>query len=132
MALDALQIRYGASHSEFKITAEGRVVAIEVGARMGGDFIGSHLVKLSTGFDFLKGVIDVAMNQFEQPLLTNSAYSGVYFLSKESEPLLPYFHQDNGFDVEKKILKPGLTAITNSNDRSGYLIYQANTKINLQ
>jgi biotin carboxylase len=37
-ALKALQIENGASHAEFKITASGRVVAIEVGARLGGDF----------------------------------------------------------------------------------------------
>ena len=48
-ALSALNILYGASHSEFKITPYGNVYAIEVGARMGGDFIGSHLVQLSTG-----------------------------------------------------------------------------------
>ena len=40
--LEALEINYGASHSEFKITKKGDVYVIEVGARMGGDFIGSH------------------------------------------------------------------------------------------
>ena len=130
-ALDALNIQSGASHAEFKVTKEGRVVAIEIGARMGGDFIGSDLVRLSTGYDFLKGVIDVALNQFEVPVLTDNNCCGVYFLSKESEYLMPYFTQVNTFDVEKKILKPDLLPITNSNDRSGYLIYQADHKIQL-
>lgn len=130
-ALDALDIAYGASHSEFKITKEGKIVAIEVGARMGGDFIGSHLVQLSTGYDFLKGVLDVALNQFETPDLRTAHFSGVYFLCKESESLLPYFERKNSFDFEKKILKTDLHYISNSNDRSGYLIYQDSKKITL-
>ncbi len=59
-ALDALKITDGASHGEFKITPEGKVRIIEIGSRMGGDCIGSDLVPLSTGYDFMEMVIDVA------------------------------------------------------------------------
>ncbi len=59
-ALDALEITQGASHSEFKIDACGNIRIIEIGARMGGDCIGSDLVRISTGYDFVKMVIDVA------------------------------------------------------------------------
>lgn len=59
-ALDALEITDGASHGEFKITPEGEVRIIEIGSRMGGDCIGSDLVPLSTGYDFMEMVIDVA------------------------------------------------------------------------
>ena len=45
-ALGALHIKYGASHSELKITEKGDIRVIEIGARMGGDFIGSDLVRL--------------------------------------------------------------------------------------
>lgn len=62
-ALDSLQIEYGASHSEIKVNAEGEIKIIEIGARMGGDFIGSNLVQLSTGFDFVKAVIMIALGQ---------------------------------------------------------------------
>ncbi|MEA5003001.1 MAG: ATP-grasp domain-containing protein [Christensenella sp.] len=58
--LDALDISTGASHADFRIPADGEVRIIEVGARMGGDCIGSHLVSLSTGYDFLRMVIDAA------------------------------------------------------------------------
>jgi biotin carboxylase len=59
-ALDALHIQYGASHAEFKLTPDGDVRIIEIGARMGGDCIGSDLVYLSTGMDFMAMVIDTA------------------------------------------------------------------------
>lgn len=59
-ALDALHIENGAGHSEFKVDKDGNIKIIEIGARMGGDCIGSDLVYLSTGNDFMKMVIDVA------------------------------------------------------------------------
>jgi biotin carboxylase len=131
LALNALEIQNGASHSEFKINEKGKVYVIEVGARMGGDFIGSHLVELSTGYDFLKSVINVSLNQFEIPILHENNFSGVYFLCKETENLLPYFEKNNYFDVEKQIQNLELKKITNSNDRSGYLIYKSKNKVNI-
>lgn len=62
-ALDALEIENGASHTEFKVDEQGNCRIIEIGARMGGDCIGSDLVQLSTGYDFIKMVIDVACNK---------------------------------------------------------------------
>lgn len=59
-ALDSLEIEYGATHSEFKIDRDGNVRIIEIGARMGGDCIGSDLVQISTGYDFLKMTIQAA------------------------------------------------------------------------
>ena len=72
-ALDSLGIQYGASHSELKIDADGRIMLIEIGGRMGGDFIGSDLVELSTGVDFVRAVIDTALG--ERPALTYKAHS---------------------------------------------------------
>lgn len=66
-ALDSLKIENGASHAEFKITQNGDIRIIEIGARMGGDCIGSDLVKISTGYDYVKMVIDVALGK--EPVL---------------------------------------------------------------
>lgn len=62
-ALTALKIENGASHSEFKVTPEGEIRIVEIGSRMGGDCIGSDLVYLSTGYDFLKMVIETALGK---------------------------------------------------------------------
>lgn len=59
-ALDSLELKNGASHTELKIAQDGTIRLIEIGGRMGGDCIGSDLVCYSTGFDFVKMVIDVA------------------------------------------------------------------------
>ena len=126
-ALDALHIKYGASHSELKITEDGDIRVIEIGARMGGDFIGSDLVRLSTGYDFLKGVIEVALGDFHEPVITEHQYSGVYFLSKETERLKPIIvnWQSHPEIVEAEVTDNELRHIECSGDRSGYLIYQS-------
>lgn len=62
-ALDTLGIRNSASHSELKISPARTIRLIEIGGRMGGDFIGSSLVERSTGVDFLRAVIQVALGQ---------------------------------------------------------------------
>lgn len=62
-ALTSLKVENGASHSELKIDKDGTIKLIEIGARMGGDFIGSHLVHYSTGIDFVKNVILIALGQ---------------------------------------------------------------------
>lgn len=62
-ALDSLEIKNSASHSEIKISEEGDVQIIEIGSRMGGDCIGSDLVYYSTGIDYLRAVIQVACGQ---------------------------------------------------------------------
>lgn len=60
-ALSLLNIEYGAAHSELLIDKDNNIRIIEIGARMGGDLIGSDLVRLSTGIDYVKAVIDIAM-----------------------------------------------------------------------
>ena len=63
-ALDALHIRCGASHSEFRIQpGDGEIRLIEIGARMGGGCIGSDLVRLTTGCDYVEMVIRAATGQ---------------------------------------------------------------------
>lgn len=130
-ALDALEIKAGASHSEFKITQDGDIYAIEIGARMGGDFIGSDLVRLSTGYDFLKAVIEVAMGAFTIPKIKMNGYSGVYFLSKETEFVKKYIdNQDGNLDiVRSEITDVELHELRSSSDRSGYFIYQSDKRM---
>lgn len=120
-ALDALGITDGASHTEFKLSQRGAVI-METGARMGGDFIGSDLVQLSTGYDFLKGVIQVALRCFEQPETVARACSGVYFLCVETGRLLPVFENPPRGIVRMEQEGP-MKTIARSADRCGYFIY---------
>ena len=129
-ALDALHVSYGASHAELKIQENGQPVLIEVGARMGGDFIGSNLVQLSTGYDFLQGLINVVLGDFKEPKLTKDLCSGVYFLSEETKHLLHVIEEVERYPeiVQAEITDKHLHQITCSADRSGYFIYQADKR----
>ena len=129
-ALNALGITNGASHAEYKITDDGRVYIMEIGARMGGDFIGSDLVQLSTGYDFVKGVIEVALGQFEVPVLTDNAYSGVYFLAADTSQVAHYIQQTQQYPtiVQAEQTDAELHQVTCSAERSGYFIYKDTKK----
>lgn len=130
VALDALGLTNGASHSEYKITKDNRIAVMEIGGRMGGDFIGSDLVQLSTGYDFVKGVIDVALGSFTEPELLEANYSGVYFLCEETKYLLPIINDWRNYPVFVKgeITDMHLRKVEKSADRSGYVIYKSDKK----
>lgn len=129
-ALDALGVTNGASHSEYKITEDGRIYVMEIGARMGGDFIGSDLVQLSTGYDFLKGVIDVALDRFEEPVFGKLHHCGVYFLCEETKHLQSIIEVPNLPQIVRaEVTDAELHKVNCSADRSGYLIYQDNKKL---
>ena len=49
-------------HAELKMTKIGPRI-IEIGARLGGDRISTHLTPLSTGVDLVRAVIDVALGR---------------------------------------------------------------------
>ncbi len=125
-ALDALQIQNGASHSEFKITDEGEVRIIEIGSRMGGDCIGSHLVHLSTGYDFVKMVIQTALG--EEPTLIpehGPRYAGIRFVFNK-EDLKVYEdvqkNQSQLIEYASEIEEVGEHEVVDSSTRFGYFI----------
>lgn len=84
--LNALEIKFGASHSEFRITPQGNVRIIEIGSRMGGDCIGSDLVYLSTGYDFVKMVIDTSSgNAPDFTKVKAPAFSAIRFVFEQKD-----------------------------------------------
>jgi biotin carboxylase len=79
-ALTCLGVEHGASHSEVLLTPGGDCLVVEIGARMGGDYIGSHLVELSIGYDYLQGVIDVALGSFSGVTTGRGMHSGIRYI----------------------------------------------------
>ena len=61
-ACKSLGLDKGPAHVEMKVTSRGPVM-IELGARMGGDNITTHLVPLSTGVDMVEATIKVALGE---------------------------------------------------------------------
>ena len=61
-AVKALGIINGPSHTEIKVTKDGPKI-VELGARLGGDNITTHLVPLSTGVDMVECCIKIALGE---------------------------------------------------------------------
>ncbi len=126
----AIGIDKGPAHVEMKITKQGPKM-IELGARMGGDNITTHLVPLSTGIDMVGSTIKVALG--EEPDITPTLHCG---------SAIRYFKVPFGTikaieNVEAAKQIPGIKQITFtkeigaestpiqcSNDRIGFVIAQ--------
>lgn len=126
-ALSALGIQNGASHTEFKIDDKGNFGIIEIGARMGGDCIGSDLVRLSTGFDFVKMVIDIACGNepdFTKVVEPRKANIKFIFTQKDYDDMQDYIknYPENIFRVSEMNFE-NLGKTVDSSSRIGYYIY---------
>lgn len=58
-AVSAIRLQNGPAHTEIKLTKDGPKI-VELAARLGGDFITSRLVPLSTGVDMVGGSVILA------------------------------------------------------------------------
>ena len=129
-ALDTLGVTFGASHSELKIAPDGTIRIIEIGARMGGDCIGSHLVPLSCGVDFVGAVVDVALGN--EPDLTPAheprASASRFLFNAEDEALLAQVEREHPELVAYKQMTSDDTdghSVTDSSTRLGHFVMSA-------
>lgn len=127
-ALTVLKIENSPSHAEIKLNSKGELYIIEIGARMGGDFITSDLVRLSTGYDMVKGAIELAVGRFKTPIMDVAKYSGVYFYSALAPQIGDVIrkHADYPEIVEYEIDENPLVEAHSNADRNGYFLYQSN------
>lgn len=129
----AIGITDGPSHTEIKVTKDGPKI-VELGARLGGDCITTHLVPLSTGVDMVENTIRIAIG--EKPELSPKWNKG---------SAIRYFKTGTGIIKSIKGIKEAKTIsgvidinvvhgvgeqieeIKNSIDRVGYVISQSTT-----
>lgn len=122
-ALDALDIRYGAAHVEFKLQDNNSVRIIEVGARMGGDCIGSDLVYMSTGNDFVKMVIDIAFGKRPEVLeCTEPKAVAVRFIIKKDDLQLLEGNEYVNVTARRDICENFDHEVVDSSTRFGYFL----------
>ena len=126
----AVGIKNGPSHTEIIVTNDGPKI-VEIGARLGGDCITTHLVPLSTGVNMVEACIRIALG--EKPDITSTLKCG---------SAIRYFHQHAGVvksieGIEDVKNMPGvkqvsivhgvgetITDITDSGSRMGFVITQ--------
>ena len=83
LANQAIGIRQGPSHTEIIVTEQGPKI-VEIGARLGGDCITTHLVPLSTGVDMVEITIRIALG--ESPVIPkiNGCGSAIRYFRQSS------------------------------------------------
>ncbi len=131
-AMDALGIENGASHSEVFLTKENEIRIVEIAGRMGGELIGSHMVPLSTGYDFLKAVIQVALGEKPDPVSPSkeAMFSGVYYVLPKAGKIKKVKNHSKLYSEVKEaisILNEGdeiSPVIDGAGKRAGIVVYQ--------
>ncbi len=129
--VEALRLNDCAAHAEVKCQ-DGKPYIMEIGARLGGDFISTELTHLSTGIDMVGAAIDVAMGiePFLEPLTEPQGVAIRYFIPKpgvvrsiEGAELL---NRPDVYDAEIYV-RPGdvVREVKSSLDRSGHVIVTA-------
>ena len=126
----AIGIENGPSHTEIIVTDEGTKI-VELGARLGGDCITTHLVPLSTGVNMVEACIKIALG--EKPDITPKINCG---------SAIRYFRQHAGIvkkieGIEAAGKMPGvkqiaivhgvgekITDIVDSGSRMGFVVVQ--------
>lgn len=128
-AIHAVGIVNGPSHIEMKNTSKGFKM-IEIGARLGGDCITTHLVPLSTGISMVRATIDLALGYTPDLNIKTHKGSAIRYIPHNQEGIL----QDiRGVEqalkmpfIENVVINklPGepIGEIKSSNDRLGFVI----------
>ena len=119
-------IKYGAVHPEFRITKEGRICFMEIGARMGGDCIGSDLVPISSGYDYMGMVISIgcgkepSFEKIQEPKLARIKY----IITKEDLQEFEKMKEEHPERIKRQseIKELSDNPILKSADRAGYYI----------
>lgn len=134
-AINALELDNCASHAEVKITTAG-VKMVEIGARLGGDYISSYLTSLSTGISLEAAAVRVAMGDIPEtvPIYNNGSVIKYLELSsgkkvkaiKEWKEVLDLTGVVHAlvFIKENEIIPD----ITDSSKRSGFVICNGTTR----
>ena len=129
----ALGLNDCAAHAEVKYQ-KGKAYIMEIGARLGGDFISTELTHLSTGIDMVAAAINVALG-IEPDMKPKEDPKGVairYFTPTpgvvKSIEGLENLNKPNVYNSEIYV-KPGdeIREVKSSLDRSGHVIVIAKT-----
>ena len=126
----AVGIENGPSHTEIIVTEEGPKI-VELGARLGGDCITTHLVPLSTGVNMVETCIRIALGEKPDITSTLNCGSAIRYFPQHAGVI-----QDiQGIEEAKKIsgikqvsvvhgIGEKVTEITDSGSRMGFVIAQ--------
>lgn len=123
-----------ASHTELKIDAD-IITIIETSPRLGGDFITSHLVPLSTGFNIEQALINIALGNKHNQEVRHQKVVGVFYFQLPSGILSKTTNLSQLKEIKELIdynlsLSTGdfIPIIENSLERYGHFIIKSTNR----
>ena len=126
-ALTCIKANNCPSHTEVKLW-NGKVYIIEMACRLGGDYITSDLVPLSTGVDMLENLVKISLGELINIEKKISKISMVQFLNHENYEHSKEFIANNKDHIFRYEVKPKHDHLIKSSlDRMGYIIMQMDT-----
>lgn len=141
-AIKALKINSGAAHAELRIK-NGKPYIIEVGARLGGDYITSHLTPLNTGVNMIEGLINIATgNNLNIKTVNKSASYAIRFIPLEQTGIFKGISNLNLIteqfkeNIVETVIYPDLNSqveySNSSNSRLGHFVLVAKNRNELE
>ena len=136
--INAIGITNGPSHTEIIVTNEGPKV-VEIGARMGGDYITSHLVPLSTGIDMLEAVINLTIGNYPNIIPKFSNGSSIKYFNFRQGKVHNIYDKITETDMKNLVeyninvsIGDTIKPIENSSGRYGHVICRGETVFEAQ
>lgn len=133
-ACKAIGINKGPAHVEMKVTSQYGPKMIELGARMGGDNITTHLVPLSTGIDMVECTIRIALGETVDVTPALNCGSAIRYFEAPFGKIKSIEGVEEALKIDgvkqisfTKNVGDESTPIHCSNDRIGFVIAQAET-----
>lgn len=131
-AVEAIGIENGPAHIEIILTSSGPKM-VELGARMGGDCITTHLVPLSTGIDMVKAMIQNACGEAIDVTPKYQKGSAIRYFKSHKGKLVGVDCLDEVKEIHGikqvslvKSIGEQIDNIYSSGDRVGFVIAQGN------
>lgn len=131
-SLSCIGIENGACHTEIKIKGD-KIYLIEFNARPGGDHIAYPLTELSTGCEYIKEAIKIAVDEFKpiNKKTFSTKYSGVIFVTEQTKEYKEIFDKCEKYEwcYKKNFVGDKLDYIVhNDGFNKNYFIYCSDSK----
>ena len=113
------------------VTKDGPKI-VELGARLGGDCITTHLVPLSTGVDMVESSIQIALGEQPNLYAKNNYGSAIRYEYKKGDTIVTVYAGEDGkyYDSEDTKTRKEIEfieEIKSSIDRIGFVISQSDS-----
>ena len=129
----AIGITNGPSHTEIIVTSDGPKI-VELGARLGGDCITTHLVPLSTGVDMVECCIKIALGENPDIASKFAKGSAIRYLACGAGRIesINGVYEAKALDGIRQVsivhdVGETISEIRSSSDRVGFVVAQGDT-----